>query len=225
MKRRDVLKTFTVAAAGSAVSGIIGSVGADEIETAAAGNLLRPAETERGDMRYRKLGRTGEEVSLIGVGGYHIGSVKDVREATKIVRTAIDRGVTFMDNCWDYHDGESERRMGKALKNGYRDKVFLMTKIDGRTKQEAAKQIDESLKRLRQITSISCSITKTSGWKTPIGFSPMAGRWRHLTMRRRQGRFATSVLPAIRIQLCTCGCSTWPKSTISISTRRRCRST
>ena len=149
MKRRDVLKTFTVAAAGSAVSGIIGSVGADEIETAAAGSLPRPAETKRGDMRYRKLGRTGKEVSLIGVGGYHIGSVKDEGEATKIVRTAIDRGVTFMDNCWDYHDGESERRMGKALKNGYRDKVFLMTKIDGRTKQEAAKQLDESLKRLK----------------------------------------------------------------------------
>ncbi|HEY2760195.1 MAG TPA: aldo/keto reductase, partial [Pirellulales bacterium] len=87
--------------------------------------------------------------SLIGVGGYHIGSVKDESEATKIVRTAIDRGVTFMDNCWDYHDGESERRMGKALQDGYRDKVFLMTKIDGRTKKEAAKQLDDSLKRLQ----------------------------------------------------------------------------
>jgi predicted aldo/keto reductase-like oxidoreductase len=98
---------------------------------------------------YRKLGRTGEEVSLIGVGGYHIGSVKEEGEATRIIRTAIDRGVTFMDNCWDYHDGESERRMGKALKDGYRDKIFLMTKIDGRTKKAAAPQIEESLKRLQ----------------------------------------------------------------------------
>jgi aryl-alcohol dehydrogenase-like predicted oxidoreductase len=65
------------------------------------------------------------------------------------VRTAIDRGINFMDNCWDYNDGESERRMGKALADGYRAKVFLMTKIDGRTKQEATKQLDESLKRLK----------------------------------------------------------------------------
>src|SRR6266550_3635788 len=66
-----------------------------------------------------------------------------------LVRTAIDRGINFMDNCWDYNDGESERRMGKALGDGYREKAFLMTEIDGRTKQEAAKQLDESLRRLQ----------------------------------------------------------------------------
>ena len=65
------------------------------------------------------------------------------------MRTAIDRGLTFMDNSWDYNDGESERRMGKALGDGYRDKVFLMSKIDGRTRESAAQQIDESLRRLR----------------------------------------------------------------------------
>ena len=69
--------------------------------------------------------------------------------AHQIVRESIDRGITFMDNCWDYQEGESERRMGKALKDGYREKVFLMTKIDGRTKKLAAKQLDESLKRLK----------------------------------------------------------------------------
>jgi aryl-alcohol dehydrogenase-like predicted oxidoreductase len=101
-------------------------------------------------MIYRTLGSTGEKVSAIGVGGWHL-SLKRVDEglSLSIVRTAIDRGVNFMDNSWDYNDGESERRMGKALMDGYREKAFLMTKIDGRTKQSAAKQLDESLRRLR----------------------------------------------------------------------------
>ncbi len=114
--------------------------------------LLRfdPAgEVVRDGMRYRKLGKTGEEVSCIGLGGFHIGLPKDEDESIKIMRTAIDSGINFMDNCWDYHDGLSELRMGKALKDGYRKKVFLMTKIDGRTKVAAAKQIDHSLLRLR----------------------------------------------------------------------------
>lgn len=101
-------------------------------------------------MLYRELGSTGERVSAIGLGGWHL-SLSHVDESlsTRIVHTAIDRGITFMDNCWDYNDGVSEIRMGKALRNGYRDKVFLMTKIDGRSKQEAAKQLDESLQRLQ----------------------------------------------------------------------------
>jgi aryl-alcohol dehydrogenase-like predicted oxidoreductase len=101
-------------------------------------------------MIYRTLGSTGEKVSAIGVGGWHL-SLKHVDEnlSLRIVRTAIDRGVNFMDNSWDYQSGESERRMGKALLDGYRERAFLMTKIDGRTKQEAAKQLDESLRRLR----------------------------------------------------------------------------
>lgn len=105
-------------------------------------------ETRQGEMLYRQLGRTGERVSAIGLGGYHIGNPPE-GEGIRIIRAAIDRGITFMDNCWDYHDGDSEVRMGKALRDGYRDKVFLMTKIDGRTKQLAATQIDESLKRLQ----------------------------------------------------------------------------
>jgi aryl-alcohol dehydrogenase-like predicted oxidoreductase len=102
------------------------------------------------EMQYRVLGSTGEQVSAIGLGGWHL-SLKHVDEALaiRIVRTAIDRGITFMDNCWDYNNGVSETRMGKALRDGYRDKVFLMTKIDGRSKKEAAKQIDESLQRLQ----------------------------------------------------------------------------
>ncbi|BAY30572.1 aldo/keto reductase [Nostoc carneum NIES-2107] len=101
-------------------------------------------------MLYRELGSTGERVSAIGLGGWHL-SLKHVDEqlAIRLVRTAIDRGITFMDNSWDYNGGESEIRMGKALRDGYRDKVFLMTKIDGRSKKEATKQLDECLKRLQ----------------------------------------------------------------------------
>src|SRR2546421_97937 len=106
-------------------------------------------ETRKGEMIYRMLGRTGEQVSAIGLGGYHIGEPKDENESIKIIRTAIDRGINFLDNCWDYHDGGSEIRMGKALRDGYREKVFLMTKIDGQTRDLAARQIDESLKRLQ----------------------------------------------------------------------------
>jgi aryl-alcohol dehydrogenase-like predicted oxidoreductase len=102
-----------------------------------------------GGMKYRTLGSTGKSVSAIGLGGWHIGLPKvDENLALRIIRTAIDRGVNFLDNSWDYNDGASETRMGKALKDGYRDKVLLMTKIDGRTKKEAARQLDESLRRL-----------------------------------------------------------------------------
>jgi aryl-alcohol dehydrogenase-like predicted oxidoreductase len=100
-------------------------------------------------MIYRTLGKTGEKVSAIGLGGHHIGRPKDPNEGIRIIRSAVDRGVTFLDNCWDYHDGESERRMGTALRDGYRQKVFLMTKFDGRTRASTASQIDESLQRLQ----------------------------------------------------------------------------
>jgi predicted aldo/keto reductase-like oxidoreductase len=106
------------------------------------------AETKE-EMPQRALGRTGEKVSAIGLGGYHIGKQADEAESITIIRRAIDGGITFMDNCWDYNGGSSEVRMGKALRDGYRQKVFLMTKIDGRTKEAAARQIDESLRRLQ----------------------------------------------------------------------------
>ena len=96
----------------------------------------------------RSLGTTGETVSMMGLGGYHIG-IPSEEEAIRIMHRAMDEGMTFFDNCWDYHDGESERRMGRALRGGRRDQVFLMTKIDGRNKQAAAAQIDDSLRRLQ----------------------------------------------------------------------------
>ena len=99
-------------------------------------------------MLYRTLGKTNEKVSAIGLGGYHLGHPPDPADAIRIVRSAIDRGINFMDNCWDYYLGESEKRMGAALRDGYREKVFLMTKFDGRTKDSTAQQIHESLERL-----------------------------------------------------------------------------
>jgi aryl-alcohol dehydrogenase-like predicted oxidoreductase len=101
------------------------------------------------DMLYRELGATGERVSAIGLGGFHIGAPHvDDALAERLVRSAVDEGITFMDNCWDYNEGRSEELMGRALRGGYRDRVFLMTKIDGRSKKEAARQLDESLRRL-----------------------------------------------------------------------------
>ena len=104
---------------------------------------------DKDEMIYRELGSTGITVSAIGLGGWHLGLKHvDAPLSVRIVRSAIDRGIDFMDNAWDYNEGASEIRMGKALADGYRDKVFLMTKIDGRSKKEATRQLNESLKRL-----------------------------------------------------------------------------
>ena len=139
MERRDFLKTATVAASAVATDQLFASLLSAEEKAPAANGMI-----------YRTLGRTGERVSAIGLGGYHIGQPGlQEQESIQLIRQAIDRGITFMDNCWDYNDGVSEVRMGKALADGYRSKVFLMTKIDGRTKAEAAQQIDESLQRLQ----------------------------------------------------------------------------
>jgi predicted aldo/keto reductase-like oxidoreductase len=108
-----------------------------------------PASESRAGIPYRTLGRSREKVSLIGLGGYHLGKQADPQESIRIIRTGLDEGVNFLDNCWDYNGGESEIRMGKALRDGYRQKAFLMSKIDGRTKAAGASQINESLRRLQ----------------------------------------------------------------------------
>src|SRR5437879_12670738 len=105
------------------------------------------ASDVRNGIPYRRLGRTGEMVSLVGVGGYHLGRQADEQETIRIVRTAIDNGINFLDNCWDYNGGASELRMGQALRDGYRDKAVLMTKIDDRNEETPARQIDESVRR------------------------------------------------------------------------------
>ena len=106
----------------------------------------------RNGIPYRTLGNTGENVSCVGLGGYHLGMQSDEKESIRIIRTGLDEGINFLDNCWDYNGGESEVRMGKALRDGYRKKSFLMTKIDARTRKGAARQIDESLRRLQTDT-------------------------------------------------------------------------
>lgn len=138
--RREFLEKVTLGVAGAGV--------------AASGNALGalPAAAATGEMPYRTLGRSGEKVSLLGLGGSHIGGQKDEQESIRIIHTAIDNGVNFLDNCWDYHDGTSEVRMGKALRDGYRKKVFLMTKIDGQIKDVAMRQLEESLQRLQTDT-------------------------------------------------------------------------
>jgi predicted aldo/keto reductase-like oxidoreductase len=131
MKRRDFLK-------GIAVAGIASSV-----------DPLLQSASASGDVPRRTLGHTGEKVSMIGLGGYHIGNQDSEDESIRIIRTALDQGINFLDNCWDYNGGQSEIRMGKALRDGYRQKAFLMTKIDGRDAKTATKQLDESLRRLQ----------------------------------------------------------------------------
>jgi predicted aldo/keto reductase-like oxidoreductase len=103
----------------------------------------------RNAIPYRTLGRTREKVSLIGLGGYHLGKQADAQESVQIIRAGLDSGINFLDNCWDYNGGESEIRMGNALRDGYRQKAFLMSKIDGRTKVAATAQINDSLRRLQ----------------------------------------------------------------------------
>jgi len=124
------------------------------LKTAAAGTLMTSisrkfASASDAAFPTRTLGRSAEKVSIVGLGGYHIGMQSDEQESIRIIRTALDAGMNFLDNCWDYNGGQSEIRMGKALREGYRQKAFLMTKIDGRTKKAAAQQIEESLRRLQ----------------------------------------------------------------------------
>jgi uncharacterized protein len=138
MQRRDFLKSATAA-------GIATTLPASQ-NTPSSAPSKRP---EAPGMIYRDLGTTGERVSAIGLGGYHLGKQPDAAESIRLMHTAIDHGITFLDNCWDYNDGISEVRMGQALRNGYREKVFLMTKMDGRTAAEYNKQLEQSLGRLQ----------------------------------------------------------------------------
>jgi predicted aldo/keto reductase-like oxidoreductase len=136
------------AGGGAAMGGGCSAMGADVPQKPQPG-APKPEDVKLpagGKMPTRKLGKTGVEVSLLGLGGFHIGLPKDEKTSIQIIRTAVDHGVTFMDNCWDYNEGKSQVWMGHALRDGYRNRVFLMTKIDGRTKKSAADQIDQCLR-------------------------------------------------------------------------------
>jgi predicted aldo/keto reductase-like oxidoreductase len=139
MRRRHFLKSAALAGAAAAID-------------VPSSLIAAPTRPQSPDMLYRDLGRTGEKVSAIGLGGAHIGYIADDAEATRLIRTAIDRGITFMDNSWDYNGGRSEERMGNALLEGYRDKVFLMTKTDSHSAAGFTAQLNDSLRRLQTPT-------------------------------------------------------------------------
>ena len=149
MERRSFLKQAAAVLAG--LRSMAGqNLGAQARLDGAAAHTPLPAVTTVNGIGRRKLGRADAEVSIIGIGGYHLG-LSDVSEgdAIRIVRRGLDEGINFLDNCWDYNDGASEERMGKALQDGYRQKAFLMTKIDGRTGASARQQLEQSLMRLK----------------------------------------------------------------------------
>ena len=155
MERRNFLRSLAVGAPAASVgfgqnAATPATAGESKTASAQIPRVTEPGEL-RGEMLYRKFGHTGETVSAIGLGGSHIGKPQlEQSEATRLIHQAIDRGITFMDNCWDYNEGRSERWMGDALsQGGYRNKVFLMTKIDGRNKDNATDQLNDSLNRLK----------------------------------------------------------------------------
>jgi diketogulonate reductase-like aldo/keto reductase len=141
----------------------LNQLGAASLAAATPAALAQKAETnsptlkespisrpENPAMLYRELGTTGERVSVIGMGGFHLAKDSSItaQDAIRLVRSASDHGITFFDNCWDYNDGISEVRMGQALKDGYRHKAFVMTKLDARTAKEYDKQLEQSMGRL-----------------------------------------------------------------------------
>ncbi|HET6150906.1 MAG TPA: aldo/keto reductase [Polyangia bacterium] len=159
MSKRHGRRRFLALGSGLAAGAALGKLdrgaafaGPDDVPKKPQPGAPRPEDFKLpagAKMPMRPLGRTGVEVSILGLGGFHLGLPKDEKVATRIIHTAIDHGVNFMDNCWDYNDGESQRRMGRALESGFRRRVFLMTKIDGRTRKAAAEQIDQCLAALR----------------------------------------------------------------------------
>jgi uncharacterized protein len=152
MDRRDFIRTTAIgmAATTAGLPGGAQAAGTGEPQATATAPATSKIP-EDPDMKYRVLGRTGERVSLVGIGGFHLARPDGVSEdeAVRIVRSGLDAGINFCDNCWDYNGGESEVRLGRALQDGYRDKAFLMTKIDGRTASAAMAQLEQSLQRLK----------------------------------------------------------------------------
>src|SRR3989454_864082 len=177
------------------------------IRNSFAGRLAYSVQGRRCmNIPYRRLGRTGEMVSLVGVGGYHLGRQADEQEAIRIVRTAVDNGVNFLDNCWDYNGGASELRMGKALRDGYRDKAFLMTKIDGLNKETAAQQIDESLRRLQTDRIDLMQFHEVIRMTDPERVFGPDGAWEAVAAAQRAGKiryvgFTGHKSPAIHLRM------------------------
>jgi uncharacterized protein len=163
MRRREFLSAAAIAAAGLGAQRVKAAQQTEERsremlttqssskEAASRIPRVTSAGTLKGEMLYRELGATGVQVSLIGMGGAHLGRVPlEEDEAIRLIHEGLDRGINFLDNSWDYNEGRSEERVGKALaQGGYRQKAFVMTKLDGRTKEVATNQINDSLRRLK----------------------------------------------------------------------------
>src|SRR6266404_1645325 len=162
---------------------------------------------EEDSVPQRALGKTGVQVSCLGIGGYHLGSIKEEKESTELVARALDAGINFFDNCWEYHDGVSEERLGAALK-GKRDKAFVMTKVctHGRGKEVAMKQLEESLRRLQTDHLDLWQIHEVVYWNDPeLIFAPN-GVAEALLAAKQQGKvrfvgFTGHKNPAIHLKI------------------------
>src|SRR5579884_66799 len=184
----------------------------------ALGAALPSSAATSDNMPRRTLGRTGEKVSCIGLGGSHIGKAKlSDDEAVRLIRQALDRGLNFMDNSWDYNDGKSEIRMGKALQDGYRQKAFLMTKFDGRTKDAAAQQIDESLKRLKTDHVDLLMFHETIRFDDPDRFFAPDGAREALDAARKAGKTRYIGFTGHKDRTSISTCWSWRASTITTS--------
>ena len=150
MQRRDFIRSATAATVATVSASALGQQPETNSPTSRTSKQAPIKRPESPAMTYRELGTTGERVSAIGMGGFHLAKDPNTTQAdaVRLVRTASDNGITFFDNCWDYNDGISEVRLGQALKDGYRHKAFVMTKLDGRTAKEYNKQLEQSMGRL-----------------------------------------------------------------------------
>ncbi len=198
MERRDFVKGAIL----SAAAAVIGT----ERARGAAAPTPTPATTT-GQVPRKALGKTGLQVSALGVGGFHLGTAKDQAEATEIVSRALDAGVNFFDNAWEYHDGESETRLGKALE-GRRDQVILMTKVctHGRGKDVGMRMLEDSLRRLKTDHLDVWQIHEVVYYNDPdLIFAP-GGVVEALTQAKQQGKvrfvgFTGHKDPAIHLRM------------------------
>ena len=199
LRRRDFVRgaVYTAAAAVMTREGLAQAADANAGATAATGSIPK-----------KQLGKTGVQVSALGVGGFHLGTAKDQNEATEIVSRAIDAGVTFFDNAWEYHNGESENRLGKALQGGKRDKIILMTKVctHGRGKDVAMRMLEDSLRRLKTDHLDVWQIHEVVYYNDPdLIFAP-GGAAEALTQAKQQGKvrfvgFTGHKDPAIHLKM------------------------
>ncbi len=190
MERRDVLKATALGAAAAAVSPALAS--AQTAASPTAGHWPAPDTIQEGDMKFRILGTTGQRVSLVGLGGFHLAKPEPdgptAEDAIRIVRTGLDAGINFCDNCWDYNEGESEIRLGRALRDGYRQKAFLMTKIDGRTAASAMAQLETSLKRLQTDHLDLLQFHEVIRWDDPDRIFAEGGALEAVLKAQQQGK-------------------------------------